>query len=196
MPSQFYDLRSNIQAQPLPFNYSIILRINTVNLRYQQIYQLLRAAELIEFILMIIQDDLQNYYISGVLFTNISVVTLQIIINFIQDLRTCFELQLVINYQQLIYQNLKDAKYLIFVELFLLTIVVKKQWNIVDGDIEIKFDMQIYILLLQTIIVRSRQAIKLKNRFLKSSFIISNIYQRINIILNSIPMTCQKSISS
>ncbi|CAD8045997.1 unnamed protein product [Paramecium sonneborni] len=72
MAVRFYDLRSNFQTEPLPFNYSIILRITLLTLDI--------TAEFIEFILMLTLHDHQYYYFSGVLFVNISAIIMQIIL--------------------------------------------------------------------------------------------------------------------
>ncbi|CAD8146200.1 unnamed protein product [Paramecium pentaurelia] len=213
MAARFYDLRSNIQAEPLPFNYSIILRITLLTLDI--------TAEFVEFILMIIQDEDKNYYISGVLFVNISAIIMQIILmtyEYKKQVPMFFAhkiywvlnwLFLSITLTLLIFYNGKIFEYTLLVfrvldytiliiftlfirrqdlaefealgfwrsELpmidlsesqrprtstvnnsqssFLLKIDVKKQWNIVDDDIEIKLDV---------IIIGADKQYKLKKR--------------------------------
>ncbi|CAD8054379.1 unnamed protein product [Paramecium sonneborni] len=70
MGARFYDLRSNLQAEPLPYNYSIILRISLLTLDI--------TAEFIEILLVIFYSDTKKDYISGVLFVNMSAIIIQI----------------------------------------------------------------------------------------------------------------------
>ncbi|CAD8140163.1 unnamed protein product [Paramecium octaurelia] len=213
MAARFFDLRSNIQAQPLPYNYSIILRITLLTLDI--------TAEFVEFILMIFQSDEKNYFISGVLFVNISAIIMQIILMtyeykkqvpmffahkiywVLNWLFLSVTLTLLIFYQGKIFEytllvfRVLDYTILIIFTLFirrqdiaefetlgfwrselpmidlsesqrhrtstvnnsqssfLLKIDVKKQWNIVDDDIEVKIDV---------IIVGADKQYKLKKR--------------------------------
>ena len=78
MGARFYDLRSNIQAAPQRYNYSIILRISLLTLDISNIPFILRAAEFIEILLVIFYSDSKREYISGVLFVNISAVIMQV----------------------------------------------------------------------------------------------------------------------
>lgn len=78
MGARFYDLRSNIQAEPLPYNYSIILRISLLTLDISNNSFILRAAEFIEILLVIFYSDTKRDYLSGILFVNISAIIMQI----------------------------------------------------------------------------------------------------------------------
>ncbi|CAD8137760.1 unnamed protein product [Paramecium pentaurelia] len=196
MAARFYDLHSNIQAEPIPFNYSIILRITLLTLDI--------TAEFIEFILMIIQDGHQNYFISGVLFVNISAIIMQIILMSYE-----YKKQVPLFFAHKIYWNgykveyslllfrVADYTFLIIFTIFIrrqdlaefealgfwrnqlpmidlsesqrprvstvnniqssffLKIVVKKQWSILDDDIEVK---------LEIIIVGADKQYKLKKK--------------------------------
>lgn len=78
MGARFYDLRSNIQAEPLPYNYSIILRISLLTLDISNNSFILRAAEFVEILLVIFYSETKRDYLSGVLFVNISAIIMQI----------------------------------------------------------------------------------------------------------------------
>ncbi|CAK72766.1 unnamed protein product (macronuclear) [Paramecium tetraurelia] len=78
MGARFYDLRSNIRAEPLPYNYSIILRISLLTLDISNNSFILRAAEFIEILLVIFYSETKRDYLSGVLFVNISAIIMQI----------------------------------------------------------------------------------------------------------------------
>ncbi|CAD8138661.1 unnamed protein product [Paramecium pentaurelia] len=202
MGARFYDLRSNIQAEPLPYNYSIILRISLLTLDI--------TAEFIEILLVIFYSETKRDYLSGVLFVNISAIIMQIFL-------MCYEFKkrvplffahkiywifnwlillvsfaMLINYKGHIFEyclslfRIIDYSILLVFTLFIrrqdlsefesvgfwrnefpdidlqdsqrrarlstlnansgslfLQIDVKKRWNIVDDDVEVKLEIQI-----------------------------------------------------
>ncbi|CAD8136215.1 unnamed protein product [Paramecium octaurelia] len=202
MGARFYDLRSNIRAEPLPYNYSIILRITLLTLDI--------TAEFIEILLVIFYSETKRDYLSGVLFVNISAIIMQIFLMcyeykkrvplffahkiywIVNWLFLLVSFALLINQQGQIYEyclslfRIVDYTVLLVFTLFLrrqdlsefesvgfwrnefpdidlqdserrarlstlnansgslfLQIDVKKRWNIVNDDVEVKLEIQI-----------------------------------------------------